>query len=133
MIVIRINKEFVFIQQFRPALLFGASELSKQTIKNPNLGYWYVFSPHFIHSYELCAGLLDRTGRTKEQAIVDEIREELGYEVSEKDLVFIGRSKFHLPIYTVSSWFCGHFGCAYVHVLYGNYSSAEGFLVSNDF
>lgn len=37
---LRVNKEFVCVQQFRPALLFGASELSKKTIKNPNLGYW---------------------------------------------------------------------------------------------
>ena len=42
-LICRINKEFVFVQQFRPALLFGASQLSKETIKNPNLGYWFVF------------------------------------------------------------------------------------------
>ena len=38
----RMNLEFVLVKQFRPALLFGASELSKKTVKNPNMGYWYV-------------------------------------------------------------------------------------------
>ena len=45
-----------------------------------------------MYSYELCAGLLDRPGRDKEQAVVDEIKEELGYDVKKEDLVFIGRS-----------------------------------------
>ena len=84
----------MFVQQFRPALLFGASELSKQTMKNPNLGYWYYFHCVQILSYELCAGLLDKPGRSKEQAVVDEIKEELGYEVSKDSLTFIGRSRF---------------------------------------
>ena len=38
----RMNLEFVLVKQFRPSLLFGASELSKKTVKNPNMGYWYV-------------------------------------------------------------------------------------------
>ena len=38
----RKNQEFVCVQQFRPAMYFGASELSKETIKNPNMGYWLV-------------------------------------------------------------------------------------------
>lgn len=45
-------------------------------------------------SYELCAGLLDRPNRTKEQAVCDEIREELGYVVKPEDLEFVGRSIF---------------------------------------
>lgn len=43
-------------------------------------------------SYELCAGLLDIENRSKEQAVVDEIREELGYEVPISDLHFVIRS-----------------------------------------
>ena len=47
-----------------------------------------------MNSYELCAGLLDKPNRTKEEAIVDEIREELGYEVTKDQLEFVGRSRF---------------------------------------
>lgn len=43
-------------------------------------------------SYELCAGLLDRPNRSKEQAVCDEIMEELGYVVKPEDLEFVGRS-----------------------------------------
>lgn len=43
-------------------------------------------------SYELCAGLMDVENRSKEQAVVDEIREELGYEVPISDLHFVIRS-----------------------------------------
>lgn len=43
-------------------------------------------------SYELCAGLIDIENRSKEQTVVDEIREELGYEVPISDLRFIIRS-----------------------------------------
>ncbi|CBK24495.2 uncharacterized protein [Blastocystis hominis] len=76
------NQEFVCVQQFRPAMFFGASEMSKETIKNPNMGY----------CYELCAGLLDRPNRSKEQAVCDEIQEELGYVVKPEDLEFVGRT-----------------------------------------
>ena len=38
----RVNKDFICIQQFRPAMYFGASDLSKQTIKNPEFGFWYI-------------------------------------------------------------------------------------------
>ena len=43
-------------------------------------------------SYELCAGLMDVKERSKEQAIVDEIKEELGYVVPVSSLEFISRS-----------------------------------------
>lgn len=88
----RVNKEFICIRQFRPPLYFGASELSKETIPKEHLGFWYSFHILLIISYELCAGLLDREGRSKEQAICDEIREELGYDVSINSLEFITRS-----------------------------------------
>lgn len=42
-------------------------------------------------SYELCAGLMDVKGRSKEQTIVDEIKEELGYVVPLSSLEFITR------------------------------------------
>ena len=45
-------------------------------------------------SIELCAGLLDKPGRTKEQAVADEIREELGYEVPLDQIEYIGRSRY---------------------------------------
>lgn len=45
-------------------------------------------------SIELCAGLLDKPGRTREQAVADEIREELGYEVPLDQIEYIGRSRF---------------------------------------
>ena len=48
----------------------------------------------------MCAGLLDIEGRTKEQAICDEIREELGYDVSIESLEFVTRS-----LYQNSYWF----------------------------
>lgn len=54
-------------------------------------------------SYELCAGLMDVEGRSKEQAVVDEIREELGYEVSIDNLEFVTRSNFWLVILS-SCW-----------------------------
>ena len=38
--------------------------------------------------------MMDVQGRSKEQAIVDEIREELGYEVSVDSLEFVTRSTF---------------------------------------
>ena len=46
------------------------------------------------HSIELCAGLLDKPGRSKEQAVADEIREELGYDVPLSQIEFIGRSEY---------------------------------------
>ena len=38
--------------------------------------------------------MLDKPGRTKEQAVADEIREELGYEVPLNQIEYIGRSRF---------------------------------------
>ncbi|CBK20476.2 uncharacterized protein [Blastocystis hominis] len=64
----KINREFIIIRQFRPPLRFGASELTMQSTSIDTLGY----------CYELCAGLMDVENRSKEQAVVDEIREELG-------------------------------------------------------
>lgn len=119
----RVNKEFVCIQQFRPAMYFGASDLSKQTIKNPDFGYWYAFDsnhPLIQCSYELCAGLLDKPNRTKEQAIVDEIREELGYEVSLDQLEFVGRSRSQNSRLMASSRSSWHVRIAHVHVLRGS-------------
>ena len=46
-----------------------------------------------IRSYELCAGLLDDPKRSKERVMADEIREELGYDVKESALQFIGRCR----------------------------------------
>lgn len=38
--------------------------------------------------------LAGQAGRTKEQAVADEIREELGYEVPLNQIEYIGRSRF---------------------------------------
>lgn len=46
---------------------------------------------------------MDVEGRSKEQAVVDEIREELGYEVSIDNLEFVTRSNFWLVILS-SCW-----------------------------
>ena len=48
------------------------------------------------YSYELCAGLMDIEGRSKEQTVVDEIREELGYDVPIESLEFVTRSSLCL-------------------------------------
>ena len=87
------NKDFLFVSQFRPALYFGASELSRKTIDPSRLGYWYWCLYNVILSYELCAGLLDDPKRSKERVMADEILEELGYDVKEIALQFIGRCR----------------------------------------
>ena len=56
------------------------------------MGFWYSSSGVVMPSYELCAGLMDVKERSKEQAIVDEIKEELGYVVPITSLEFISRS-----------------------------------------
>lgn len=86
------NREFVCIKQFRPPLYFGASDLSKATIPKESMGFWFSSIVLFMCSYELCAGLMDVKERSKEQAIVDEIKEELGYVVPASSLEFISRS-----------------------------------------
>ena len=53
---------------------------------------------------------MDKNGRNKEQAIVDEIREELGYEVSIDDLQFVSKSteaKHANWLIMYSCWKCG--------------------------
>ena len=53
---------------------------------------------------------MDKNGRNKEQAIVDEIREELGYEVSIGDLQFVSKSieaKYSDRFLMYSCWKCG--------------------------
>ena len=72
-------------------------------------GFGYLFR-YLICSYELCAGLMDKNGRNKEQAIVDEIREELGYEVSIDDLQFVSKSieaNHSKWLFMDSCWKCG--------------------------
>ena len=86
------NRNFICIKQFRPPLRFGASSLTVNTIPAEQLGFWFVMRS----SYELCAGLMDIEGRSKEQTVVDEIREELGYDVSVDSLEFITRSNLSL-------------------------------------
>ena len=70
-----------------------------------------------VNSYELCAGLLDKPNRTKEEAIVDEIREELGYEVTKDQLEFVGRSSSCDCFFISSSWSRRYVWVADVHVL----------------
>ncbi|KNB45281.1 uridine diphosphate glucose pyrophosphatase [Blastocystis sp. subtype 4] len=60
----KVNRNFICIKQFRPPLRFGASSLTVNTIPAEQLGF----------CYELCAGLMDIEGRSKEQTVVDEIR-----------------------------------------------------------
>lgn len=76
-------------------------------------------------SYELCAGLLDRPNRTKEQAVCDEIREELGYVVKPEDLEFVGRSIFFYSNSSISSRRCRNVWRSHVHVLRGSNSRSE--------
>ena len=87
----RANKDFLLVSQFRPALYFGASPLSKSTIDPSALGNWLNCIVFVTCSYELCAGLVDDPKRSREQVMADEIREELGYDVKKSDLQFIGR------------------------------------------
>ena len=92
----RVNRNFICIKQFRPPLRFGASSLTVNTIPAEQLGFWFVIMGRMRSSYELCAGLMDIEGRSKEQTVVDEIREELGYDVSVDSLEFITRSNLSL-------------------------------------
>ena len=68
---------------------------------------------------------MDVQGRSKEQAIVDEIREELGYEVPIDSLEFVTRSTFDESI-SRSCWQRGFDGSTRLHVLRGGVTRAEG-------
>lgn len=68
---------------------------------------------------------MDVQGRSKEQAIVDEIREELGYEVPIDSLEFITRSTFGERVFR-SCWERGFDGSTRLHVLRGGDARAEG-------
>ena len=78
-----------------------------------------------MSSYELCAGLLDRPNRSKEQAVCDEIKEELGYVVKPEDLEFVGRSSSSAACSFPSSRCCRHVRFSHVHVLRGSHSGSE--------
>lgn len=78
----------------------------------------------------MCAGLMDKNGRSKEQAIVDEIKEELGYEVSVDDVEFVTKSRAKMEIgvksLTSSCWKRRIDWSKRLHVLRGSNSGTKG-------
>ena len=64
----RTKEAFVLVKQFRPAVF----------LKNGN-GY----------TYELCAGLIDKAGKSIEEIASEEVFEECGYDLSNREIVRI--------------------------------------------
>ena len=89
-------KEFVLIKQIRAPIYANASEEEKRT--NPECGMWYAgcfcLVLSFV-SYEMCAGLLDKSGKSPKETACMEIFEECGYQVDPSRLEEIGVSMSH--------------------------------------
>lgn len=62
---------FVLVRQFRPAVFFNQENQD---------GY----------TYELCAGLVDKAGKSLEEIAAEEVLEECGYKVLPSELIKIG-------------------------------------------
>ncbi|CAG2178235.1 unnamed protein product [Oppiella nova] len=93
----RTSKRLLFVRQFRPAVFFSylcksvdtidlnvfskdnIHNVNKQLVDNPNLGY----------TIELCAGILDKQGKSPQEVAKEEIEEEIGYKVELNTVKFI--------------------------------------------
>ncbi|CAG2178813.1 unnamed protein product [Oppiella nova] len=93
----RTSKRLLFVRQFRPAVFFSylcksvdtldlnvfskdnIHNVNKQLLDNPNLGY----------TIEICAGILDKQGKSPQEVAKEEIEEEIGYKVELNTVKFI--------------------------------------------
>ncbi|WKY09775.1 hypothetical protein Q1695_002264 [Nippostrongylus brasiliensis] len=83
------QKKFVFVRQFRPAVLVGHILRQPENLgKNIGEVAWSNYDASHGYTLELCAGLID-----KDIPILDitreEIEEECGYKVRNEDLQFV--------------------------------------------
>lgn len=79
------NDSFIVVRQFRPAVFIREQERKRESKKiqapqetdEKSMGY----------VYELCAGLVDKEGKSIEQIAAEEVLEECGYRVDSNALV----------------------------------------------
>ncbi|CAG2106661.1 unnamed protein product [Medioppia subpectinata] len=89
----RSSKKLVFVRQLRPAIVFAQlcqsidsidlNVFSKENIHKVN--QMFEKNPNFGYTLELCAGILDKQGKTPQEVAKEEIAEEIGYVVDLKD------------------------------------------------
>lgn len=79
------KQSLLFVKQFRPPvfvryfdeLYLESSKLDSKTFGQDDIGY----------TYELCAGLVDKEGKSVEQIAKEEIEEECGYKVNNLEYI----------------------------------------------
>eukprot|EP00879_Flechtneria_rotunda_P008604 GHRR01009016.1.p1 GENE.GHRR01009016.1~~GHRR01009016.1.p1 ORF type:complete len:266 (+),score=78.55 GHRR01009016.1:224-1021(+) len=81
--IVLYNKElhsFIIVRQFRPAVYavkLRAAAAAGQSDPDPAVGL----------TYELCAGIVDKPGKTLQQVCCEEVLEEVGYQLEPEHLV----------------------------------------------